>query len=365
MKRAFAALLTVATLLIGCAPAATPAPTVAPAKAAAAATQPATAPSPTAKPAAAAPAASPKPSSAPLEKVKVMVPSTATSFLPAFMGSVNGTFKSEGIDLEVVVLQSNLGIAALQRGEVDYVDLLQPTLQAAYLGEPVRIIMGEKARTRWSIILGPGLNSPQEIKGKGFGLDSLGNFSHYAAKQSLAYFGLDPEKDVTFVVTTPGAASTAALQSGGVAAAIMSAPYSDQAIAAGYKEALNTADVFDIVTGGIGTTVKRIQENPDQVKRVMRAFLKSQAYLRDHQDETVKFAMSQFSLDQELATKVIASAVKEFGYNGNITDKGLSATLEVLRAGGGPAKDVTLEQLKKGVDLSFLPEVQKQLGLSN
>lgn len=97
---------------------------------------------------------------------------------------------------------------------------------------------------------------------------------------------------------------------------------------------------------------------------MIRAYLKSLAYIRDHQDEVVQFMMKQFSLEKDIASRVMEGMQGKFSFDGSVTDEGLKGLLEVAKLGGGPAAQNTLEQLKAGLDLSLLSQVQKEGGLS-
>lgn len=308
------------------------------------------------------PQATAKPGPKALEKIKYMSPTAGVSFLPAFFGKEKGIFAEEGLDPEFIVLKSELGIPALINGEVDYAGLLEPALQAALRGESVRNLMVMKSKASWRIIYGKGITSPQQLKGKAMALDSVGSSNQYAINKGLESLGIDP-KDMT-VVVVPAAQTVAALESGSVGAAGQTPPYSNQAVAAGFKEALNTADVVPIATTGVATSLKKLQENPDQVKRLLRAFLKSLAYVRDHKDEAVQFAMKQYELEKNMANDIVTGAIQEYSYDGSVSDKALTATLEMMKAGSAQWKDTTLDQLKKGVDNTALQQVQKELGLA-
>lgn len=373
MLTRLASLLAVALLLLlsACAPTAAPTPTPAPATQATAkpaASTPAPAATPasqaTAKPAAAATTPASGAASKPLEKIKIMTPSNALSFLPAYFGKDKGIFAAEGVDLQIINLQSTLGVAALLNGEVDFTDLLAPTLQAYLMGEPVRLLNVQKARTSWRFIFGKGVTSIQQVKGKAVGLNSLGSFNQYAAEQAIKHLGLNPKTDVTFVAIRDYKEVTAGLESGAIAAASMSSPTADQAVAAGFKQAVDTSDIIDIATGALGTTLKRIQQNPDQVKRVLKSYIKSAMYIRDNQSEIVPYVMKQWSLDKDIAEAVVARTVTELSYDGSISDKGLQITLDVIHQDGGPTKDATLDQLRGGFDLTTLRLAQQELGIA-
>lgn len=347
---ALASGLVLLAVLGACAPAAT-APTPA-TQATTAATKPAGTPA----------ASATKPVAKTVEKIKYTTPTTGLSQLPMQLGKDKGIFAEEGLDPEFLAVRSTLGIASLLKGEVEYVGVITEALLAAMAGEPIRMLMVQKSKASWHIILGQGITTAQQLKGKPIGVSSVGGANQYAAEKGLVKLGVDP-KDVTFVAV--GDKETlAALKNGSIGATVITPPFSDMAVDAGFKEILNTSDVVDMATTGVSTTVKRIQENPDQVKRLMRALLRSLAYVRDNQEEAIKFAMKQYELERPIAEKVVREMSKEFAYDGNITDQAIGTTLDLMKAGDGPGKNATLQQLKDSMDFGPLRTAQKELGLS-
>ncbi|MDP2726364.1 MAG: ABC transporter substrate-binding protein, partial [Dehalococcoidia bacterium] len=250
------------------------------------------------------------------------------------------------------------------KGELDYVNVVARTLQTALLGEPVRVIMGQEAKASWHYILGPGLTDPQQLKGKPVAIAMMGGTDHYASIVSLKHLGLDPNKDVTFVVIPDYPNMVAALKSGSVSGGGLISPESNRAVSQGMKEVLWVGDILELPSGGLGTTVKKLQENPDQAKRIIRAYLRSMAYARDHKDEAIEFSMKEFELAKDVAEAVVTDELNAWAYDGNISDKGLENQIGAWKLAGGPQKDATLQQVKQAIDYTLLKEAQKELGLT-
>ena len=71
---------------------------------------------------------------------------------------------------------------------------------------------------------------------------------------------------------------------------------------------------------GIVTAAARLEKNPDQVKRVLRGYLRSLRALRQERQEAVRFIGGRFSLDAETAEdvyKVVLQTMSEDGTMGN------------------------------------------------
>lgn len=363
MIRKFVALAVVLAglvALVACAPAATPTPTPAPqGTPKPAAASPTTA---AAKPAAASPTtAAPKPAAKALEKVKMQIPNKSAGYLDVYLGKEKGVFEQEGLDLEIVVLQANLGIPALLNGDVDYIVTAADTFEAVMKGEPFRVVMQRKVNNAWHIFLAAGVSSAKEFEGKSLGIRTVASNSRFATDRGLKALGVDPTK-VTYVGTTSNADLLAALKSGAVAGASITSPDYFAAAAQGFKEVLDTRNVA-MSPSGMAATTKKIQENPDQVKRMMRANLKAIVYMKEHKDEAVQWLTKEFSLEKGIAEKVLEEEIAFRTTDGSVTDEALANQVETVRLDAG-FENTTVDQLKKAVDTALLQQVQKEMGLS-
>ncbi|MDP2663773.1 MAG: ABC transporter substrate-binding protein [Dehalococcoidia bacterium] len=334
--------------------------------ASAAAPTPPPAAQPTSKPAAAATPAAAAPTSKPaakaLDKAKISLPTAGASHLPIYFAKEKGYFAEEGVDMEVLVISAPLTIPALLNGEIDYTFLLGSSLLAALKGEPIRVVMVTKDKPAWTIFLALGLSSAQQIEGKSWGISS-GGTATYAAQEAIRYLKLDQNK-ITFVRFPADEEMLLGLKAGSIVAASLTPPTSNKAAEAGMKLLLDTADIMEAPTGGISTTLNRMQQNPDQVKRVLRAVLKAMDYIKGHQDEAAQFIATKFSLEKTMAQAIVADETGRWARDGTVSDRGLQSHVEIVKAdpqAGLP--DVTLDQVKKVLDYTLLTQAKKELGL--
>ncbi len=242
---------------------------------------------PTAAPAAAA--AKPTTAAAPTVAAVVPTPTAAKKNLPikwiwtAASGVNAGTwtameagyFKDEGLDAEDVhIASSSRAIPALIAGDVQFSNadgngLVQSVVQ----GADVKAVVGETNRLVFSVMVAPGINSPQDMKGKKLGITRVGSSTHTAALQALAIWGLKVDEDVALVQLNEVPNILAALEAKQIDAGVVSPPTNTRAKASGYKELINLAtDGPEYVSVTIATTNKFIKENPEAVKAFVRGY---------------------------------------------------------------------------------------------
>lgn len=298
-----------------------------------------------------------------IETVKVQIPAKAATLLTFYLGPEKGLYREEGIDMTVGMVLPIPGIiiSALLAGEVDYLTGANALLHGGMKGLPIKLLMAVRTKAVWHLYGGEGINSAADLKGKSVGVAAIGDASHYVTKETIRFLGLDPEKDVTYVVVRTGPEQVAALKAKAVAAIALAPPLNLIAREEGFKELAFSGDIMDHPTNGFGTTDKRIKENPDQVKRAIRGTLKSIAYQKDHPAEAVDLLVKQFGVDQKVAKEVNDFLVKTLSPDGSITPKALQSLVGEGKASGALTGK---EPLEKGYDFNLLKEAQKELKLA-
>lgn len=328
--------------------------------AAACAPQPAApAPTPASKEGVTPLAVTPKPA-AKTAKVKAQVPSRATSLLPFFLGKEKGIYKAEEIDLELPLILAGIAVPALLSGEVDYLTGVATAMAPAFLGAPMKAIMATTGAGIWHIFVGPEVSSPADLKGKSVATMAAGSTAYYATKKAMASLGLDADKDLIYI-NLPTDARYPALKSKSVGASLLSPPFDVIAREEGYKSLVFTGDIIDLPGNGLSTTDKKLKDSPDEVRRMIRATIKSMAYIKDNRQEALAFIVKEFGLEEKIARVAYEDGLKITIFDGSITPKGIEGVIDMARASGQIKGTVAAE---KAVDLAALKEVQKELGLA-
>ena len=111
--------------------------------------------------------------------------------------------RAEGFtDIRYVPTDTGVGAAlALARGEVDLTANYAPSFIVPIdAGEPITIVGGEHIGC-FELFAKAGIRSITGLKGKNVGVPSLGSSHHLFLSTIVAYVGLDPVKDIHWVVT--------------------------------------------------------------------------------------------------------------------------------------------------------------------
>ena len=294
------------------------------------------------------------------EKAIFAYPSPSTSFLPLVVAHKKGFFDAENLQAELVQIRPAVSVPALSNGSVDYATVLGSTIAARMRGAPL-VITGVFADKPMDFLVGAkGITSPKELKGRIVGISALGSTTHFLTVRVLRAIGLDPDKDVTLRAVGDEALRLQALGTGLVQAALLGSQGLIQGDKEGLKVIVAAADVIDsLAFAGLSTTLAKVKDNPQQIKRVMRASLKGIRYVLDNKAGTVDVLQNWYRLDQGIAAASYDLAAKSYSQNGEVSEKGISLSMEFVRMSSKIEKDITPTEM---VDFNLLREARKELG---
>ena len=294
-------------------------------------------------------------------KVRLAQPTIAMMYAPLYFGAKQGIFTAEGLELEFMTMRTDLAIAALGAGEVDYIAHGGAALRAAAQGFPLKLVFALDHKTPFWLAARTEFKTVNQLRGKKIGISFPADTPHIILKRFLRQQGIDPDRDVTYV---GGQFSPIALQSllaGAIDAAVLAPPFNVLA----EEKGLNLLtflgqSVRDVtVSNGIVTSDQKIKSRPDEVKRMVRASLKAlHAYRRDKL-AAVEFLSSFFEISSKTAAKVFPNALDILTPDGQISAAELRQILDMMQDTG--QKESTRIQSVALMDFSFLDAVQKEI----
>ena len=147
-----------------------------------------------------------------VEKIRLGYSGTGLSNYALEMGKRLGIFRRNGIDLEVVYVNSgSLLNQALISGTFD-VSLSQGSeaMLAKLRGADMRIVAVIANHFNHVYLAAPSITSFKQLKGKKVAVSRFGSGSHFQSNLALKDGGLDPDRDVTVLqIGNSGARITA------------------------------------------------------------------------------------------------------------------------------------------------------------
>ena len=296
-----------------------------------------------------------------LERVTLAVPVHALSQLPSYVGARFGLFREERLDVQIVQMRTALVGPALISRELDFGTAADTMLRAATTGLPVKVIAFGGIQAALSLNVRPEIKSVADLKGKLISVSSKGSTTDIVAREIVRHSGLNPDKDI---ITMPLGTQTnqlAALRANAVQAALFTPPYDAIAEREGFKVIAWAADVVkDQLQAGLVTSDDKIRANPDQVRRMVRGFVKSLIYLRREKGRVVSLISKEWNIEPDIAERSYQSMVRTLSPSGSATMEAVRKVIEQTLATTKQQKEVPLSQV---VQLTFLTEAHKELGI--
>ena len=175
------------------------------------------------------------------------------------------------------------------------------------------------------------------------------------------HFGLDPDKEIKFLPLGTNERRFSAMKQGLTAATMGSPPSDFLGKKMGFVVLARAHELFSYPTSGIVTSVKKINEKPDEVKRVIKAGIKANRYIRQNRESTIQLMIEWSKIEKEMATAGYESVSKLFNDDGSVPEKGLLLVIEELKRLGKVEREIFPHDV---ADLSILREAQKELGIT-
>jgi len=179
-----------------------------------------------------------------LEKIRLGYSGTGINNYVLEMGKRTGIFKKNGIDVEVVYVNSgSLLSQALIAGTFDLsFSQGSEAMVAKIRGADVRIAAVVANRFNHVYLAAPSITSIKQLNGKKVAVSRFGSGSHFQTNLALKEGGLDPEKDVTVLQIGNSGARITAILSGVVDGTIMAADFVPRAKREGFNVLTDLAD---------------------------------------------------------------------------------------------------------------------------
>ena len=294
------------------------------------------------------------------DRVRIGVSNYNLSNLTVGVAHTRDFFKQEGIDAEIVRMNPNVATMALVSGDVDYTTLIGSVIGANLKGAKLKMIACSQDRTPLALVGKPELKSVKDLKGKTIAVGSYGSTPDIVARMVVKHFGLDPETDIKVLALGTDGARLAALKEGVVDVIIVAPPVDFEGQKMGFNIIIRAGDVFRFPYNGLGTSMRKLSENPGEVKRVLRALIKANGFIRKNKEGTVQVLVNWAKTKPEFAAAAYDSSASVFSLDGTIPEDGLRIVIENFRKSMNIARQISLSEVS---DSALLFDVQRELGL--
>ena len=293
------------------------------------------------------------------EKTRIALSSPGLSAWPIHLAAKEGFFSREGLDVEIIVMRTNVGILALTTGSIDYTTAGGSALRAAVNGAPLKMVANTNNKADLWIMGQKDLRRIADLKGKIVGVGGNQGTQFYMVYDMLKHYGL--EKDVQIVSTGDVANGFLTLQQGSLSAVALTPPYSVMAKRLGFRELARAASILGAwPTTGLVAAREKLERNPDNVRRAVRAMLQAVQFAVSRRPDMVRFISRQYKLEPPIAEEAYDAVMETLNPSLSLTDQEVQAELKRI---GEQTKSKNASRVADLVDFSFVKQAAKEFGM--
>jgi NitT/TauT family transport system substrate-binding protein len=282
-----------------------------------------------------------------------------TNSLPYVIAEEKGFFKAEGLNAIIIVMQNQVVVNGVVSRNVDYGGTFSNFIGAAMSGAPVRIVMSVMEGADHYLVTSPNIKRVEDLKGKTFGISSFGGTPHSEAIAILKKYGMNPEKDVTFLQIGGSSARYMALEGGSVQAVLLVPPFNKLAKKHGFNELLGFNDIMSLPIGGLAVHTQKMKEKPDEIVKMIRAILKGIDYIRNRKADVLAMMDSQWGVKEaDIREGIYRDILGLYSRTGIGTDEGMKNVIRLVRETRKNAPEAAISDV---ADWSFAKKAQEGL----
>ena len=308
------------------------------------------------------------------EKIKVTVPVPSTTFVALYHARAAGYFTEEGLDVDIVIVPGTGSVQALFSRDSHFA--LAPgthQLIAYERGQRLLAVMSILTRNSVNIVMHkdvarergitektPLADKVRALKGLKMSGFATGAFAHQVMVHYMVKAGLDPQKDVQIIGLGTAPSLLLALEKRQIDAFATGTPVPEAAAARGLgvmvvdNSAGEDPDFAEFMMDVLLMLPETVKQRPDLVRKVVRALLRSNAWLLDHPAEDALPSMKPVlgRLDDAVILSGIQKVRLGIPRDGRITEGAVTLTQDFLRRVGAIKSVIPYEHL---VTNEFLP----------
>ena len=284
-------------------------------------------------------------------RVRIAYASRSSSAMPLYMALQKGFFKTEGLGVEIIQMNPRLGATAVVNGDVTFATPFTSTFRGILQGFPMKLVFIHLKKGPYFVMVRPEIREVQQLKGKKIGVATIRGTDQLVAEEMLQAKGFNPNQ-LQAVAIGDGPLRMQALISGAVDAISVAAPHDLMLKKMGYPALAGPPEV-GLPSAGMLTSDRLIKENPQLIKRTLKALLRSHRYILDNRQETIQTLIKWLPQPLDVAEHSYDNELKTLSPDGILTD----AEIEAIMARVGEKKR-PLEEVR---DFSFARQAMKEL----
>jgi NitT/TauT family transport system substrate-binding protein len=200
-----------------------------------------------------------------------------------WVGAEQGIFRKHGVHVEVINIRSGpQTMAALASGDIQVAYTIPGSVvSAATGGFDVAFFAGIVNKADGDFIAATQIRSPEDLKGKRIGVQSIGGGVWSMAMLAIEHLGLEPSRDkLTIMIIGDSPVLAQSLESGGIEATYLNYTHSRSLKDKGFPVLLDLGKA-PIPYQGLAAATRRsyMRQHPQIIDSLMRGFVDTVAFI--------------------------------------------------------------------------------------
>ena len=298
------------------------------------------------------------------EKIRTVIPQSSLNYLSVYVAESRGFFKQEGLENEILVIAGPQATAALLSGDVDYGGGGGSAMRAAAVGAPLKGIMFQTEKVTSYLVTDPSIAKPSDLKGKKVGVGGIGSSQDRLVLAYIEQAGLSPSDITRIAMGADASRRILAIKTSTIHATLLDPGTVIFAEKEGLRVLAFLGDLFPYPFQAFATTDKKLRENPEQVKRWLRAMINALMFVRDRPDEAADVATKRLQIGN-ITKAALLEGIKRYnkalpsGVPGVPSSEGIKNAIEYeIKLPLKLDRDVPLEKL---LNLKLVEQVKGEL----
>jgi NitT/TauT family transport system substrate-binding protein len=284
-------------------------------------------------------------------RVRIAYASRSSSAMPLYMAQTKGYFKAEALDVEIIQMNPRLGATAVVNGDVSFATPFVSTFRGILQGFPMKVVFVHLKKGPYFVMVRPEIKDVQQLKGKKLGVATIRGADQLNAEELLQAKGFNPNQ-LQAVAIGDGPVRMQALISGAVEAICVAPPHDLMLRKMGYGALAGPPEV-GLPVAGMFTSDRLVRENPQLVRRTLKALLRAHHYILENKQESMQVLIKWLPQPQDIAEHSYDNELKTLTRDGQMTDAEIEALINRLAEKRRPLDEIR--------DFSFARQAMKEL----